>query len=152
MIQQRCNQKVIRFALILSHNKRIVFISPSPLTTSDFRRLTNVTDCKQTFKSIRKYKLGFSSCRVSKDIKRQLKDNRLQLSFKLQWFVSQSCKWTTCVTRGSRSLSTVRVRISRLLGSHFNRMGEVAVVMVSVGSKRSMVRRKFFLCKKLVAH
>lgn len=41
--------------------------------------------------------------------------------------------WNTCVTRGSRSLSTVRVRISRLLGSHFSRMGEVAVVMVSVG-------------------
>lgn len=37
----------------------------------------------------------------------------------------------TCVTRGSRSLSTVSVRISRLLGSHFNRIGEVAVLMVS---------------------
>lgn len=37
----------------------------------------------------------------------------------------------TCVTRGSRSLSTVSVRISRLFGSHFNRIGEVAVLMVS---------------------
>lgn len=41
----------------------------------------------------------------------------------------------TCVTRGSRSLSTVSVRISRLLGSHFNRIGEVAVLMVSAAKQ-----------------
>ena len=36
----------------------------------------------------------------------------------------------TCVTSGSKSLSTVRVRISKLLGSHFNMIGEVAEVML----------------------
>lgn len=60
--------------------------------------------------------------------------------------------WTTCVTRGSRSLSTVRVRISRLLGSHFNRMGEVAVVMVSVGNKSRSTVRRMFCFERLLAH
>lgn len=36
----------------------------------------------------------------------------------------------TCVTSGSRSLSTVSVRISKLLGSHFKMIGEVAEVML----------------------
>lgn len=38
----------------------------------------------------------------------------------------------TCVTSGSKSLSTVSVRISKLLGSHFKMIGEVAEVMLPI--------------------
>lgn len=146
VIQQRCNQKVIHFALILNYDKCLVFISPSQMTSSGFRRLTV---CKETIKSKRKTYYAKYINKIEKD--------SLQLSFKFQWFgytfvLYHRDKWPTCVTRGSRSLSTVRVRISRLLGSHFNRMGEVAVVMVSVGSKNTLMVRRMFCCEKLSAH
>lgn len=111
----------------------------------DAIRLTNTTKCQQIFKSIIKYtKKKNSSCaNVSKSIKtiNQLGGDKAPVIFETGLATYLLCvhhrvNWTTCVTRGSRSLSTVRVRISRLLGSHFNRMGEVAVVMVSVRNKK----------------
>lgn len=51
----------------------------------------------------------------------------------------------TCVTRGSSSLSTARVRISRLFGSHLKLMfGAVLLVMMSslLGLKKKKEKRK----------
>lgn len=48
----------------------------------------------------------------------------------------------TCVTSGSNSLSTVRVLISRLLGSHLSKMGDVALVMVAAEKERERVRER----------
>lgn len=58
----------------------------------------------------------------------------------------------TCVTSGSSSLSTVRVRISRLFGSHFSRMGDVALVMITVNNNTKKdgehVNSLFISCTK----
>lgn len=99
---------------------------------------------------MRKYELGLSFCPVlllTVYIERYM--SSIQTSV-----VHHRVYWLTCVTSGSKSLSTVRVRISRLLGSHFNRMGEVAVVMVSVGRKKNnrSIFRTIFCCEKLWAN
>lgn len=73
-----------------------------------------------TFAGLRN-RLSFLAARAQHD----------KISIKWMMFRKMRGDRPTCVTRGSRSLSTVSVRISRLLGSHFNRIGEVAVLMVS---------------------
>jgi len=46
------------------------------------------------------------------------------------------------VTSGSNNLSTVSVRISRLLGSHFSKTGDVALVMFTLERKENREKER----------
>jgi hypothetical protein len=60
-----------------------------------------------------------------------MNNNNPEKKMHYTWCNTESCCWTimfTWVTSGSNSLSTARVRISRLFGSHLNLMLAVSIV------------------------